>query len=175
MDLTSRYIQMLKDDDQVGLEKLYSSNEPTEKLTNIDFDKVHQEIKDIHNSSVYYVLGTFIYLWGHTSNPNISDEGKALYYLQKSVRMGNQCATKIVDTIYNEDDICSRDIFKFMDLHIDLEEKYEKLIEYNQQLEKKVKEQEDEITEMKYRPDGIGYQEALADFTKLSNYKLKFE
>ena len=159
---TEEFIQLLKDDNQTKLEEVYSNFSSSK----IDFTQVYNEIKDIEgNSSVYRVLGTFIYMWAHHGTE--SEQAKGLYYLKKSEKLGNKGAKmNIVDILtirphWTDDNAewvdLAADVVKMMDSYIELEEKCD-------ELEKRNKELEMENLDLKYRPNGVGYMEAKVEF-----------
>jgi len=162
---TKRFIKLLKDDNQEELDRIYANYS---RWSNINFDQVYDEIKDIEgNSSVYRALGAFIYRGGIT-NIVEPDMAKCFYYLKKSEKLGNKGAKTNIDQLlrisYSDDNEqyidLAKDLLKMMDNHIELEKE-------NEKLKKECARLEMENIDLRYRPPesgGPGYIKAEHEF-----------
>ena len=114
-------------------------------------EQVFNVIKDIENGSAHYYIGEyFLNKQGH--------DMIGFRHLFKSAALGNKYAIDEIQSIkinYLED---------YADILIEGFKGFISLEAKNQELEERIKELEMENIELKYRPNGIGYQTAKEHF-----------
>jgi hypothetical protein len=112
---------------------------------------VYDQVKDIDNSSANYYCG-FYFMGGWSVE---EDSLKGIKYMIKSIKQGNKYAEEYIRII--KEDCCEDYTGILFDGFFELENE-------NIELKRKIEMLEMENADLRYRPGGVGYQEAREDF-----------
>jgi hypothetical protein len=118
------------------------------------YKQVYDQVKDIENSSAHYFCGVSI-INGWTKE---EDKLKGFKHIIKSIKLGNKYAQMYMDiTSYYYEDVHVRILLEGLYELIDIQNE-------NIELKCKIEILEMENADLRYRPGGVGYQEAKEDF-----------